>query len=208
VPAAKYQRLAALDPDSRTHKTRGITLGERFMKHVKYSGEHWIWVGSRSRPYGWFGISDGESANAHSVAYRLWVGAIPAKHHVEPCSKPFCVRPEHQTLRVGFPMEGRRGARAKLTDKQAVKILSQYRHLYDRQCSSGVLAREYGVSRQMISNVLAGSNGGFKLSRSDCEEIRQRYMPGPPIKEIAERYGVPPATISNLLRRKTYRNAA
>lgn len=73
------------------------TPDERFLRQVDRSGDCWLWLGGRdAKGYGRWLAPEGGHERVHRHAYAMWVGEIPAGHHVHhKCETPHCVRPEH-----------------------------------------------------------------------------------------------------------------
>jgi hypothetical protein len=71
-------------------------MEDRFLKFVNKTEECWLWTGHcGTGGYGQFKLG-GKPQAAHRVAFRLWVGEIPAAaviHHR--CATKACVRPDH-----------------------------------------------------------------------------------------------------------------
>ena len=146
-----------------SHRCRGRgkckPAAERFWPKVHRGDGCWEWIGGYNPTgYGSFWYN-GRSIQASRMAYLLTHGTIPdgmlVCHH---CDTPSCVRPDH--LFLGTPAEnqhdaGRKGRRMKrLTLAQRVEIRG-------RHAAGGIsqtaLAREYGVCRTSIHQVLKAS---------------------------------------------------
>lgn len=68
---------------------------ERFLSKVVESDGHWLWTGCLDKGYGRF-RHEGETRQAHRVAYEHFVGPIPDGMHLDHlCRIPGCVNPEH-----------------------------------------------------------------------------------------------------------------
>lgn len=74
------------------------SFNERFLSFVDMSGDCWLWTGGcTTAGYGEF-TYDGETMYAHRTAYTLFVGEIPADHHIHhECEVKRCCNPEHLT---------------------------------------------------------------------------------------------------------------
>lgn len=146
------------------------TIQERFEDKFTKSKGCWEWGASKVRGgYGQFNIA-GRTQGAHRVAYQLYVGEIPAGmcvcHH---CDNPGCVNPAHLFLGTiadnmhdcenkgrgigkGSGVSGEKHWKAKLTEAQIIKI----RTMYSEGARGVDLAKEFGVSRATISNIVCG----------------------------------------------------
>lgn len=120
----------------------------------------WVWKGAKLNGYGriW---ADGKNVLAHRLCYELHTGSkVPEGlcvcHH---CDNSLCVNPDHLFLgthqnnmddrnRKGRQarQKGENNGRAKLSEELALQILSDPRN-------QGLIAREYGVSRQLVSRI-------------------------------------------------------
>lgn len=78
------------------------------------------------------------------------------------------------------------------------------------------LATEYGVTRSCIADIVNGRTrrslpgpvvGRGHLTREQVRDVRERYAAGTRRTVLAEEYGVNPATISNIIRGRTRRDA-
>lgn len=139
----------------------------RFMGYVDQEGEDgcWRWTGYKKRGYGALKMF-GRFWLAHRLSYELFNGSIPGGKMVcHRCDQPDCVNPGHLFLGVAMDnmqdkiAKGRhRGARsgsrhhfAKLTDWQVEEIRALI-----GVCTNREIARSYGVSEAMISNIKTG----------------------------------------------------
>ncbi len=121
-----------------------------------------LWTGATNRKgYGqvWF---RGSMRQVHRVVYEAVWGAIPEGHMVmHLCDEPGCVNPDH--LRTGTARDNardrdrkgrvQRGARhglAKLTEAKVREL----RALYNQGCTSGVLAKRFGLSVSAVGQVV------------------------------------------------------
>lgn len=123
----------------------------------------WEWEGGRnSRGYGtvWF---NGAVVQAHRAAWELTNGPIPADdtyHGVcvcHSCDNPKCCNPQHLFLGSNADnmkdMARKGRGRKKLTAEQIVEI----RGLLLLKTSQREIARRFGVSQSIISNIATGT---------------------------------------------------
>ena len=157
------------------HAARARPLADRFLEKVDRSGDCWLWTGGTTSPtsnYGVIGVNGGTKL-AHRVSWELHRGPIPAGmqvcHH---CDVPACVRPDHLFLGTqrdnmldreakgrgmralhwdNRPAKGERHVCAKLTAAHVLAIRARL-----PQTTHATLAREYGVSRQAVSDIAEG----------------------------------------------------
>lgn len=144
-----------------------ITALKRFMRKVDISNPDgcWVWIGYRNRyGYGCFGLN-GVTRAAHRVIYGLAVAEIPPGMCVlHRCDNPACVRPSHLFIgtqadnMVDRKSKGRAPAGdAHRSSKLTSEVVGEIRRRYAAGgVSQRVLAREYGVSQQNISGIVAG----------------------------------------------------
>ncbi len=129
----------------------------------------WLWTANVNyKGYGQF-VFDGVDMGAHRASYRIYIGNIPQGMCVlHRCDVPCCVNPAHLFLgtiidnNLDKKLKGREGdkkgeknGRAKLTFEQVQQIKKRY------ECRSPkhggvVLAKEYGVSKGLISHIIRG----------------------------------------------------
>lgn len=118
----------------------------------------WVWIGAMDGRGG-YGSAwlRGRVMGAHKAAYQTWVGDIPNGLHVcHRCDVRSCINPAHlflgdrsQNMRDAAS-KGRIGHHcAKLTFEQAQAIRASKARGVD-------LARDYGVSQNIICNLRAG----------------------------------------------------
>lgn len=135
----------------------------------KGKDECWIWQGAtygKASPYGkqW---CNGRGMKAHRFSWLVHFGPIPDGLLVcHKCDNPRCVNPNHLFLgthkdnsedsaKKGRNHRERGTARycAKLTDEKVAIILSRYN---GRRYGGDRLARDFGVSRTAIYNIIYG----------------------------------------------------
>jgi hypothetical protein len=142
-----------------------VPLIDRF--HAGYVVDQsgcWVWQKSKTLA-GYGKIYDGRPADAHRVAYELFVGPIPSRLFVcHRCDTPSCVNPDH--LFIGthadnmkdmhqkgrartHSLRGEAHPSAKLTQSQvdAIRLSAE---------KSSVLAQKHGVDRHHINNIRGG----------------------------------------------------
>ena len=143
------------------------TVKERFEEKFIKSDGCWEWeacigVGG----YGMFAVAR-TNQQAHRVAYRLYVGEIPDGLCVcHKCDNRKCVNPDHLFLGTQadnmrdrnskgrqFDNSGEKNGRSKLSDAQAIEIISRCR----AGETQGRLAKEFGVTPPAISYVVCHS---------------------------------------------------
>ena len=156
-----------VEDQPRSMVAAGASLNERLRHHgwtVMPSG-CWEWKGSlNGGGYGQLAVGTDRPEIATRVAYRAWVGPIPAGGAIcHRCDNPPCINPAH--LFLGTKADNNRDMRTKdrhahgetstawkLTDVQVVEIRTRY-------AAGGVtqraLAEEFGVSTGNIQLIIA-----------------------------------------------------
>lgn len=145
--------------DSMTSKTSV----DRFWIKVKKSDGCWIWGALRLNGYGCLRFN-GKRTLAHRVSWEIHNGPIPEGLFVlHRCDNPACVRPDHLFLgtrkdnmqdmikkgrRAPIRLLGEWNPQSKLTEASVKQIRSS-------NCSGIDLAKQFGVSQQLISEVKA-----------------------------------------------------
>jgi hypothetical protein len=152
----------------------------RFWSKVDTSGDCWLWTaGTTAKGYGVFGTGSKRDGTAtHVIATRfVWQlthGPIPPGLLVcHSCDTPACVNPTHLylgtaaensaamvsrgrhlegNLRAARKRRGEANPNSRLTTEQARRI----REVYRTGMATSALARQYGVSRQVIWRVGTG----------------------------------------------------
>lgn len=192
-------------------------------------------------------VKTGINMGAHRVSWILHYGAIPAGEGshgtvvMHKCDNPLCVNPEHLMLgsqqdnvadmnakkrgsTVGFVVAtGTKHRNSRLTAEQLQYVLTSERSAPD-------IAKEYGVSRHLISDVRCGKrykeetnfeelqelaktrkgrvrNGGENpFSKLTDDQVRYIRTSTKTTYVIAEEFNVSQPTIANARRRATYKN--
>jgi hypothetical protein len=147
------------------------SLLDRLMSRLVWNGDEdecWTWEGATARGYGRLAV-EGVLRQAHRVAYELFVGPIPAGLFVcHRCDNRRCCNPDHLFLGTqsdniaDMDRKGRRqnrvsagtaNPRARLTEQNVVEIRRRHKGNY----GDGIrLAREFGVSKDAISDIVCG----------------------------------------------------
>ena len=149
----------------------------RFWQKVDKSGECWLFTGAKLiGGYGHFKLH-GTYPSAHRFSYTLFYGAIPPGLHVlHQCDNPPCVRPQH--LFLGTDLDNQQDSRRK----------GRARPL------SAATPRLYGENHPQAKLTFANVRAMRALAAS--QPIR--------IDKIAEKYGVSPSAISQVIHNKTW----
>jgi hypothetical protein len=153
------------------------TLSERFMEKVEPEPNSgcWLWIGGRhAGGYGMIAVQTGlivppeygwEMVTAHRVAYELFVGPAGPLFVCHRCDTPPCVNPGHLFLGTnevnvrdmfdkGRQRVGARHSQARLRDEQVREI----RRLCGNGLSQPIIARQFGVAQQTISDIVTRRN--------------------------------------------------
>lgn len=141
---------------------RYSTLSARFWAKVDTSGDCWLWTASTWRTgYGRFHYSAARGVvKANRLAYELTHGPIPDGLSVlHTCDTPACCNPAH--LFLGTDLDNARDRDAKGRNGMAKLTAEQVRQIRARYAAGGIshlrLAKEYGVTRASIANLLIGT---------------------------------------------------
>ena len=158
------------------------SVRDRFWAKVDKSGECWLWTAAVNRAgYGKFSVSIGKHNLAHRVAWKLKHGFIPDGVFVlHKCDTPACVRPSHlflgsandnvqDMMRKGrhkpSGVFGEIHPKATLSSIQVTEIRMKYAA---GEASRQMLAKEYGRSWDIISNIVRG----FTWAKQDKALLR------------------------------------
>ena len=141
-----------------------MSCSERFWEKVDMSvgaGSCWLWTASRlKKGYGQFHC-EGTTRRANVVAKELATGeAANGRLACHSCDNPPCCNPDHifwgdpksnseDMVAKGRSMQGEKHFARKLTNEQVLMLRAQ-RH----QKPQRVLAKEFGVSQSVVSEVL------------------------------------------------------
>ena len=141
---------------------------ERLLERIEYdtNGGCWLWAGRLMQDgYGTCSFHPG-IVRAHRLAYRVFVGPVPAGHYVcHRCDTPLCVNPAH--LFAGTHAENMRDMRAKHRanslrgeDQHAHKLravdIPVIRDRLAQGETSYRIAKDYPVSPATILRIGAG----------------------------------------------------
>ena len=112
-----------------------------------------VWTAARSRDgYGLIRVPGIRDRRAHRVAYRTYVGDIPAGMHVlHKCDNPLCINPRH--LFLGTNADNMRDKSAKGRHPNARFDAEQVRAIRESTDYWRVLAERYGVSISAIQQI-------------------------------------------------------
>ena len=158
----------------------------RFLKYVNKTDTCWLWTGSKSYGYGQFNF-DNRNCRAHRYAYEMWVGPIPSglvlRHK---CDNPICVNPDHLETGTqqdnindrnarGRQAKGEKQHLAKLTEDDVVEI----KVLLGFGMSNRQIARQFGVSESIISNIKRGKTWAHVIPSSPSRSPPQSLAAPP-----------------------------
>lgn len=157
----------------------GKTRLERFWSKVDKSGECWLWTASKSGPNGYGQLGDwrfrcqGIPIRAHilswSIANNRWPNDGEVVRHS--CDVKACVRPDHLLIgthadnmrdareRRRHPMWAAADDRAEAVKRELAGLTTAQARVVDAlrrvpQPSPAALAREFGVSRQAVDQLI------------------------------------------------------
>jgi len=214
----------------------GLPAQDRFWMQVEKSESCWKWLGSKDKDgYGRFkgDVAGVTYTKAHRYSHALHTGEIIQRGMVvmHTCDNPECSNPDH--LIVGTPLanmqdkankgrsnvsKGERSSRAKLTAEQAKSILEDSRPYAEIAATYGVAATTVASIKQRVSwkdldaspapkakrlGIRGAKQWSAKLTEDDVREIRKSNLTG---KELALKYGVTPAGISNIRTRRIWKH--
>ncbi len=149
---------------------RADTPAKRFWAKVDKTPTCWLWIGSITNSgYGRFSASYKNAGYdlAHRVSFEMHHRRLrPREIVMHICDVKLCVRPEHlvagshadntqDAIQKGRFPRGEDTSRAKLTNQQVRDIRSEYA---PRKNSLAMLGRKYGVSFQLISQIIHRKN--------------------------------------------------
>jgi len=150
------------------------TYETEFWSRVAKGTGCWLWIANKDRSgYGRFNFK-GVRKPAHRVSYELSYGHIESNNFIcHRCDEPSCVRPGHLFQGTQFDnmldmtKKGRRAAGKKVSNpgelnpaaKLTVSQVADIRYRYSNEKISQIkLATQYGVSQQVISNIILRKN--------------------------------------------------
>lgn len=156
------------------------TLEERFWSKVNKTSGCWLWTGALKNGYGAFRGPNGTTVRAHRLAWELTNEKIPNGLHVcHECDNRRCVRPGPKHLFLGTRFDNMRDMARKGRGNWVMKP----------------------------ETVLRGSeNGNSILDELKVREIRSEYSGGAHQVNLAAKFGVTQATISQIIRGATWKH--
>ncbi len=165
----------------------------RFWRRVVRGPGCWLWTGRVDRTgYGVFSISRSTIVRAQRQSWVLHHGAPPERACVlQRCGERRCVNPEH--LYLGSPHEQDRErvlrpAAPRVPRPSSPRGARHWTHLQTGKVRRG--------ARSNLS----------KLSAEQVREIRALYEGGLAVDELARRFAVVAATITNIVHYRTWRD--
>lgn len=172
-------------------------VGDRLMaKVVKSESGCWLFTGTKNGAgYGTIGLGTKEQGKGfvHRVSYEIHHGPIPAGMVVcHKCDVKLCVNPDH--LFVGTHNDnsqdakskgriasgerwaaanrdickGERHGRSKLKECEVLEIIRLHQEL---GLNRAQLGRQFGISRRMVSNIIAGRNWNHLTGRGHANPV-------------------------------------
>jgi HNH endonuclease len=175
------------------------TLAQSLWERVDKSGDCWEWQGTPDKDgYGVFTYR-GTSYRAHRAAWLVSFGAIPRGLFVcHSCDNPACVCPEH--LMLGAPrsnaIDPKRKGRSATGDRCGSRI---HRHK----------VRE-GIRKWIAEHPERHARGervhSAKLTAAGVISIRRLYRGGMRQVDIAARFGIAQAHVSEIVLRKSWKH--
>lgn len=214
----------------------GLPAKERFWMQVEKTDGCWKWLGSKDKDgYGRFRgeVAGITYTKAHRFSHSLHTGEIIQRGMVvmHTCDNPECSNPDH--LIVGTPLAnmqdkaakgrsnvstGEKSSRAKLTAADAKLILEDSRPYLEIAATFGVAATTIASIKQRVSwkdidaiqapkakriGMRGGKQWNAKLTEEGVRDIRNSSLSG---KELAMKYGVSPASICDIQKRRSWKH--
>ena len=214
----------------------GLPAEERFWIQVEKTDGCWKWLGSKDKDgYGRFKgeVAGVTYTKAHRFSHSLHTGEIIQRGMLvmHTCDNPECSNPDH--LLVGTPLAnmqdkatkgrsnystGEKSSRAKLTAAEAKLILEDPRPYLEIAAAFGVAAGTVGSIKQRVSwkevdaipapkakriGMRGGKQWNAKLMEDGVRDIRNSNLSG---KELAIKYGVTPASICDIQKRRSWKH--
>lgn len=164
--AARNKRIPRFCTRSCARAAEKVSLEERFWSKVEMTEDHYIWMASTSRGYGYL-WTDGKNIPATHVAWFLATGAWPKPlYALHECDTPACVRKEHlflgtqrenmdDMLEKGRVPKGVARINAKLTETDVLVARTEYR---TKMGTYESLAMKYGVSSRTMYEAIRGES--------------------------------------------------
>jgi HNH endonuclease len=212
----------------------GLAPKVRFDRQVKRTPTCWLWAGATDRDgYGIFRGDVGgiTYAKAHRYSWAFHTGEVLPRGIMvcHKCDNPRCVNPDHlfpgtaadnmidkiRKGRANVPF-GERAPTARLTVKQVKAIIRDPRPHAQIAADYGVAATTIGSVKQRVSwawlkagpvarapkvGMRGERNVHARLTEADIRHIRTTTERG---MDLAERYGVTRAAITNIRKRRTW----
>ena len=161
------------------------SLEERFWSRVLKTNRCWLWTGLAVHDYGQLssGGHNGKKLRAHRVSWAIHYGEIPDGMWVlHRCDTPLCVRPDHLFL-------GSAADNAADRDAKGRGAAGERNGMYGRPAFEG---ENHPMAR---------------LTADQVREIRRLYGQGGITQtKLAQMFGVHQTTISDYVRRGTWRS--
>lgn len=209
-------------------------LDERFWSKVNKDapGGCWVWTANRNNAgYGMFscrGLGFFHKKLAHRLSYEFSSGPIPqGKHVMHSCDNPACVNPDH--LSVGTRSDNMRDCANKFRSGNQI-VTSEMRNAIISDYISGTprreIAKKHGISPATVSDYISGKAMGWMFTRETREEIAHSKQTKPSAKlnksqvseikslirsgvsgvEIASRFNIHRATVSDIKTGRIWRD--